>query len=217
MSVCLQIMDAKVFSLVVKFVSENVAAIGLAIAVILFLRWYFDRDRRDIARLPGPKPWPLIGNVNLMWSKGPGNTVLDNVVPLYHELSKQFFQHGFFAFYFGSRPMVMIFKPEVAEALFTSSVNISKAPNYKFMRSWLGNGLLLSTGSDWKQHRKLLTVRLISTKMGGCMFLLSPVSLLLFFLRTLSILRSWMVSFRLLMSIHSNFVILLERPGFSMT
>uniref|UniRef100_A0A915D208 Cytochrome P450 n=1 Tax=Ditylenchus dipsaci TaxID=166011 RepID=A0A915D208_9BILA len=38
-----------------------------------------------------------------------------------------------------------------------SSVEISKGSDYNFFKAWLGNGLLLSDGAEWKAQRAMLT------------------------------------------------------------
>lgn len=42
------------------------------------------------------------------------------------------------------------------QLILSSHVHIDKAPEYKFFKPWLGNGLLISTGEKWRAHRKLI-------------------------------------------------------------
>ncbi|CAG9771772.1 unnamed protein product [Ceutorhynchus assimilis] len=43
------------------------------------------------------------------------------------------------------------------ELLFSSSIHIEKSNQYGFMSNWLGQGLLTSSGSHWRKHRKAIT------------------------------------------------------------
>ena len=43
------------------------------------------------------------------------------------------------------------------EFILSSNKILTKSENYKFLRAWLRNGLLLSDGDYWKRHRKILT------------------------------------------------------------
>lgn len=46
-------------------------------------------------------------------------------------------------------PIVRIEKPEHLEELIKSSKQIEKAVNYDFLKSWLGEGLLVAKGQFW--------------------------------------------------------------------
>uniref|UniRef100_A0A131Y021 Putative p450 n=1 Tax=Ixodes ricinus TaxID=34613 RepID=A0A131Y021_IXORI len=62
-----------------------------------------------------------------------------------------------YRFYVGPLPNVMIFKAELVEAVLTSQSTMSKSFDYSLLHSWLGDGLLTSSGAKWKQRRRLLT------------------------------------------------------------
>ncbi|KAI1305898.1 Cytochrome P450 4V2 [Halotydeus destructor] len=47
--------------------------------------------------------------------------------------------------------------PEGAEAVLSNNSLIDKAAQYNFLHSWLGTGLLTSTGEKWKSRRNMLT------------------------------------------------------------
>lgn len=57
----------------------------------------------------------------------------------------------------GPFPMFMLYTAEGAEALLSSTRLIGKSREYDFLHSWLGTGLLTSTGTKWFHRRKLLT------------------------------------------------------------
>ncbi|KAK4317687.1 hypothetical protein Pmani_011248 [Petrolisthes manimaculis] len=59
--------------------------------------------------------------------------------------------------WFGPDPLVILSSPRAAEAVLSSSRHIEKSNDYHYLHSWLGTGLLTSSGSKWHSRRKLLT------------------------------------------------------------
>ncbi|KAI4466640.1 cytochrome p450 family 4 [Holotrichia oblita] len=64
---------------------------------------------------------------------------------------------GIFRSWIGSTPHVNLSKPEYAEIILNNSIHIDKSTVYDYMKPWLGEGLLTSTGRQWQSRRKLLT------------------------------------------------------------
>ncbi|KAK4317686.1 hypothetical protein Pmani_011247 [Petrolisthes manimaculis] len=123
------------------------------LATILFatlLVRHFKRRRMValINKLPGPEGLPLLGNSL--------QVTVDNA-----ELFKliiQFCQYGeVMKLWFGPDPLVILSSPRAAEAVLSSSRHIEKSHDYHYLHSWLGTGLLTSSGSKWHSRRKLLT------------------------------------------------------------
>ncbi|KAL7646996.1 UNVERIFIED_CONTAM: hypothetical protein RMT77_002253 [Armadillidium vulgare] len=54
-------------------------------------------------------------------------------------------------------PFVIIYGASGVEALLNNSKNLTKGKIYTLLHSWLGQGLLTSTGSKWHARRKVLT------------------------------------------------------------
>lgn len=52
--------------------------------------------------------------------------------------------------------IVGLTNPVDVELILNSSVNIEKSNEYRFFGPWLGNGLLISRGAHWREHRKLI-------------------------------------------------------------
>ncbi|XP_036151338.1 cytochrome P450 4C1 [Monomorium pharaonis] len=65
-------------------------------------------------------------------------------------------KEGIFVQWFGTMPIVWMFKPEYLEHILHSTVNITKGDDYDLLKPWLGNGLLTSTGQQWFHDRKLI-------------------------------------------------------------
>ncbi|XP_070169053.1 cytochrome P450 4C1-like isoform X3 [Polyergus mexicanus] len=66
------------------------------------------------------------------------------------------FKDGIFIFWIGLKPIINIYKPEFLEIVLSSTVNIEKGLPYEMTESWLGKGLLTSTGKQWNHDRKLI-------------------------------------------------------------
>lgn len=57
----------------------------------------------------------------------------------------------------GPFPMLAVTQPEHVEVILSNGKFLSKSFMYKFLRTWIGTGLLTSTGSKWHSRRKMLT------------------------------------------------------------
>ncbi|XP_047435475.1 cytochrome P450 4V2 isoform X2 [Mugil cephalus] len=57
----------------------------------------------------------------------------------------------------GPVPFVVLFHAETVEPVMTNPIHMEKAYVYNFLHPWLGTGLLTSTGTKWRQRRKMLT------------------------------------------------------------
>ncbi|KAM3624068.1 uncharacterized protein V6R79_018603 [Siganus canaliculatus] len=57
----------------------------------------------------------------------------------------------------GMFPIVVLFHAETVEIVVSNPVHMEKGFSYTFLHPWLGAGLLTSTGSKWRQRRKMLT------------------------------------------------------------
>ncbi|CAG9825078.1 unnamed protein product [Phaedon cochleariae] len=124
-----------------------VGAIGALFLLNYIYNWI--RFMRLMDRLPGPKPLPILRHLLDLfceqgefwrrlrkWSKDYG--------PMYNLAAMHF-------------PSVNISGPEEFEVIASTMKHIEKADVYLFLRRWLGEGLLTSTGSHWQTRRKILT------------------------------------------------------------
>ncbi|KAK9695696.1 Cytochrome P450 [Popillia japonica] len=52
--------------------------------------------------------------------------------------------------------LVGLFNPQDVELILGSHVHLEKSAEYKYFQPWFGNGLLISYGDIWKNHRKMI-------------------------------------------------------------
>ncbi|KAI4463722.1 cytochrome p450 family 4 [Holotrichia oblita] len=52
--------------------------------------------------------------------------------------------------------LVGLFNPKDVELILGSHVHLEKSSEYKYFQPWFGNGLLISYGDIWKNHRKMI-------------------------------------------------------------
>ncbi|KAH9641905.1 hypothetical protein HF086_011655 [Spodoptera exigua] len=99
--------------------------------------------------LPGPEAVPFFGNALLALGKKPDQLV--NVALEYAERYGTVIRG-----WLGTKLIVFLLDPEDIEVILNSQVHIDKAPEYRFFKPWLGEGLLISTGNKWRSHRKMI-------------------------------------------------------------
>jgi len=107
--------------------------------------------KSDFAKIPGPSPFPIVGNSHVflqgkfehIWLK-----IMQNLQKEYGNVVR---------FYVGTKPQIFLFGAKGFEKILSGSRHITKGFQYKFLWSWIGTGLLTSTGAKWHKHRKLLT------------------------------------------------------------
>ncbi|XP_037034245.1 cytochrome P450 4C1-like [Bradysia coprophila] len=133
--------------------STGVLAVALvALLCALLMIWYRKRAKRNnqINRIPGFKSYPLIGTTHMYFGK--------SRTEIYDVLRNEAAQFPYISrVWIGPLPEVCIRKAEYVEKLIGSTKNMEKSFGYKFIRYWLGDGLLISSGKKWQKHRKIIT------------------------------------------------------------
>ncbi|XP_060534713.1 probable cytochrome P450 4aa1 [Cylas formicarius] len=98
-------------------------------------------------RMPGPKVTPLFGNILLIKDdrglEDVGTTAYQNYGPIFR--CWLFFVPAFF-----------VYEPEHLKILFSHSKLSEKNFPYSVMHTFLGDGLVTSTGAKWRMHRRLI-------------------------------------------------------------
>lgn len=125
-----------------------------AFVIPLLWLWYQLANRRKYdlsAKIPGPKTFPLVGNLFLLINKTPGD-----ILGLFADCKAQFGRS--FRIWFG--PFNVSFylcDPKDVEVVLSSNSLLKKNTLYDFILPWLGTGLLISDGRKWHARRKIIT------------------------------------------------------------
>ncbi|KAG8174929.1 hypothetical protein JTE90_006963 [Oedothorax gibbosus] len=136
-----------------------------AIAVAIFVNavyWYMKFKTRMYhwKRLPSKSPSFLFGNLREVIKVYTRKNKYHWGVYILERMMGQcllYQKEGLYAFWVGPTPVVPVCCPELMEKVLGSSVSIEKSFEYDFFHKWLGLGLLTSTGTKWRNRRKLLT------------------------------------------------------------
>jgi len=128
-------------------------ALSSFLGVCLIFAWgcvqLYSNRKKNLLHVPGPTPLPILGNA--LYLMGPHEEFMDKVWTLRRQYGPNFRLH------LGTRPNLVISSPEAYEKILSSNKQITKGLDYTFLWSWLGKGLLTSTGQKWHSRRKMLT------------------------------------------------------------
>ncbi|XP_055711743.1 cytochrome P450 4d1-like isoform X1 [Phlebotomus papatasi] len=132
--------------------SIELILISVIFSVIAAILWYekFSRRATLAAKIRGPPKYPLIGNGNIFLGASPPE-ILQNIGKLVKEYGKVL------RVFLGLDLLIFVTDPKLTEVLLSSNTLIDKSKEYTFLRNWLGDGLLLSTGKKWHSRRKIIT------------------------------------------------------------
>ncbi|XP_043504764.1 cytochrome P450 4C1-like [Polistes fuscatus] len=121
---------------------------SILLLFVLHCKIRYGRIGRILNSLPGPKSYPIIGNVlhlkdshyviQKMWELNNKNFPIYKIWTLIYSV-------------------VFLLHPDDIKVLMTSTENIDKEDVYYMLRPWLSYGLLTSTGKKWQKRRKMLT------------------------------------------------------------
>ncbi|XP_050362897.1 cytochrome P450 4d2-like isoform X1 [Nymphalis io] len=121
----------------------------LVLMLVILTSWMIFIKDCNKFNFSGPRPLPLIGNGFLLLTKSRG------FLPLLHRLREEY--GDVFRAHLLHTVYVVLSHPKYIEDLMSSNELITKGYSYYFLKPWLGDGLLTSTGHRWRTMRKFLT------------------------------------------------------------
>lgn len=128
--------------------------IYILIFIITFSIYYYYKNYYNIVKLAkqfkGPRAYPLIGNGLDFFGKSP-----QDALQLFQKLCSE--NDNFVRIWFGPVLNFYIADVKFCEKLLSSQKLIDKSNEYDFLRPWLNEGLLMSTGKKWQNRRKAIT------------------------------------------------------------
>lgn len=149
---------------------SSIRALLATILVVLFVNWIISKIckllifRNKINKLPGPATSNLLlGNIpsdalSLLTSsdtRSAANFYTGQIQSLLgHTLIYR--DYDLFRVWIGQEPVVCIWKPEMVERVLGDNFLLEKSYHYDYLKPWLGDGLLTSSGNIWRFRRRLL-------------------------------------------------------------
>lgn len=124
-----------------------------AVSFVPLAKWFI-RRRRYVAAvdaIPGPKAYPLIGTAYLFFGVKRHEIfpLIQRLIADYPEISRS---------WLGPVGQVELRRAQHMDKILNNTKShLEKGWTYGFVRPWLGDGLLTSTGDKWHERRKILT------------------------------------------------------------
>nr|AGQ03780.1 cytochrome P450 4G11 [Apis cerana cerana] len=132
--------------------SASSVFLSLLIPALVLYFIYFRISRRHLLELadkiPGPPALPLIGNALDLF--GSHDAIFSTVLKKAENFT------DVVKIWIGPKLIICLIDPRDVEIILSSNVYIDKSTEYRFFKPWLGDGLLISTGQKWRNHRKLI-------------------------------------------------------------
>ncbi|KAI8123632.1 putative cytochrome P450 4ad1 [Lucilia cuprina] len=128
-------------------------AIAIVVLSVLFFKGikifnYIDHVAGIMEMIPGPTPYPFVGNLFQFGLKP------DEYPKKILQYCRKYDFQGFRSLVF-FQYHVMLSDPAEIQNMLSSSALLYKEHLYSFLRPWLGDGLLTSSGARWLKHQKL--------------------------------------------------------------
>jgi len=125
--------------------------IALLFAGLFLWDFLLKKKKNDVLHyMAGPKPLPFIGNVLMYRGQSP-EEIMNFIIKNRYEFGPLFRVWVF------TQLAIFSCDPRDVEVVLSSTRHITKNNLYDMLHSWLGTGLLMSTGKKWHTRRKIIT------------------------------------------------------------
>ncbi|XP_063223601.1 cytochrome P450 4g15-like [Bacillus rossius redtenbacheri] len=125
----------------------------LVLSAVLAAYYYYQQQTRFVKlgnEIPGPQPLPFVGSLHELASVKTPNEIMERALVLAKPFEK------IVKVWLGPKLIVFLVDPSDVEVILSSNVHLDKSPEYRMFQPWFGNGLLISSGDTWRNHRKLI-------------------------------------------------------------
>ncbi|KAI9552443.1 hypothetical protein GHT06_022809 [Daphnia sinensis] len=151
--------------------SPLVGSLLASLLAVYYFVWSRSRFVRLIDTLPGPKTYPVLGNIFEL------NVAHDELLrKACHDWIKQY--GSMYRVWFTVRPMVVIASPELLEPILSSNTLVTKADEYDCFIPLLGKSLAVAKPEEWKKNRRLLNPAFKVQILNSFMYAFNDKSLL---------------------------------------
>ena len=125
-----------------------------SLSIFTLVYWVHKKNSRlkQLPVVPGPY-CPIRGHAIGIPSEA--DSMLSYFTSKCQDIANKHMEFG--VLWLGPVAQVIVVHPNAAEVLLTSTTNITKSDNYKFLRDWTKDGLGFSTGKKWHRQRKIIT------------------------------------------------------------
>ncbi|GAB0097092.1 Cytochrome P450 4g1 [Sergentomyia squamirostris] len=133
----------------------GVMMMPILVGSLVFLAYYFyEKNTRSYilaSKIPGPPPIPIFGNAHMVL--GFQNA---EIFKMAIKLAEIYGEGNIARIFFGNKVVVGLMHPDDIEIILNSNVHLEKSEEYRFFKPWLGDGLLISSGDKWRNHRRII-------------------------------------------------------------
>ncbi|KAI4476072.1 hypothetical protein M0804_013868 [Polistes exclamans] len=133
-----------------EYIDTFIAKTAIIIILYYIIRYLINKffEYNMVKGMPGPKAFPLIGNLYLIFGS------MDDMTNKMLKLSNKYTPP--WRFWLGPKLFILFDDPKYIEIITKRSNSYEKNPMYDFFKPILGNGLFTAPALKWATHRKLL-------------------------------------------------------------
>jgi len=126
------------------------ALVGVFIALALYEFWHRNtREYKLTKNIPCPPEVPLLGAAHLLIGLTNAE-MMERGIGYFNQLGETL------RVWLGHVLLIVLTNPSDIEIILSGNQHLTKAEEYRYFKPWFGDGLLISQGSHWRHHRKMI-------------------------------------------------------------